>query len=118
MTTASSRSGATSGTGTPTNPYATIQHAYNQSPVQGETIVVAPGTYKLNVVAPYYEPRAFPAVTVNDGPSTVIDVALVPSPIQLQPFAFELQDGGNGIFDPGELSSLAVTISDWVAISV
>lgn len=74
--------------------------------------VVAPGTYKLNVSAPYYEPQAFPTVTINDGPSTVVDVALVPSPTQLQAFAFDLQDGGDGIFDPGESSTLAVTLQN------
>ncbi|NIV57666.1 MAG: hypothetical protein GWN48_19975, partial [Actinobacteria bacterium] len=42
----------------------------------------------------------------------MVDVALVPSPTQLQAFAFDLQDGGDGIFDPGESSTLAVTLQN------
>ena len=74
--------------------------------------VVAPGTYQLTVSAPFYETEVFTGVAVATGLSTVVDAQLMPSPVWLQPFDFDLQDGGNGNFDPGEAATLAVTLEN------
>jgi len=74
--------------------------------------VVAPGTYQLTIGAPFRETKVFPGVAVNAGAATVLDVQLAPLPVQLQPFGYDLQDGGNGYFDPGETSTLAVTLEN------
>lgn len=74
--------------------------------------VVVAGTYQLTVTAPSFETKIFPGVTVIAGAATVLDVQLGPLPVQLQPFGFDLQDAGNGYFDPGETSTLAVTLEN------
>ena len=51
-----------SGTGTALKPFATIQKAYNQALVQGETILVAPGLYSECVLAYGQQVQVSPGV--------------------------------------------------------
>jgi len=74
--------------------------------------VIVPGTYEITVNAPSHETKIIPGVVVASGAATVLDVQLGPLPVQLQPYDFDLQDGGNGYFDPGETSTLALTLEN------
>jgi carboxypeptidase D len=72
--------------------------------------IVLPGTYSVEVSAPGYTTRTFPAVLVSGGDATRLDVALAPLPGNLQPAGSRVEDGGNGLLDPGETTTLAVSL--------
>ena len=74
--------------------------------------VVAPGTYQLTLSAPFHETKVYSGVTVSADSATAIDAQLLLHPVELQPLGFDLQDGGDGYFDPGETSTLAVTLQN------
>ena len=66
----------------------------------------------MTVSAVGHETKVIPGVVVTAGPAAALDVQLGPEPVQLEPYGFDLQDGGNGDFDPGETSTLAVTLEN------
>jgi len=72
--------------------------------------IVLPGSYGVEVSASGYETRTFPAVPVAGGDATRLDVALAPLPGNLQPAGSRVEDGGNGLIDPGETTALAVSL--------
>ena len=76
--------------------------------------VVLPGTYTLEVSKQFYESASIPAVFVNSGDATVINVALTPiAPTpDLQLVATLLDDDGDGVLDPGETAWLTLELAN------
>lgn len=72
--------------------------------------LLMPGTYTLTVTAAGRESVVVPGVVVNPGPATVVNVALGPAPVNLQPESFSVLDAGNGFVDMGETTDLSVTL--------
>ena len=74
--------------------------------------VVVPGTYQITVSAVGYQAAVIPNVVVNAGPSSAQDIQLSPLSTKLEPFAFDLQDGGDGNFEVGETANVLVTLEN------
>jgi subtilisin-like proprotein convertase family protein len=72
--------------------------------------IVLPGTYDVHVSAPGYQTRTFDQVVVSSGAATRLDVSLEPLPGELQPARSRVEDGGDGVLEPGETGNLAVSL--------
>ncbi|MDH3626316.1 MAG: M14 family zinc carboxypeptidase [Acidobacteriota bacterium] len=69
-----------------------------------------PDTYTLTIRADGRETLVIPNVVVNAGPATVVNAALGPAPVDLQPMNSAVLDGANGFVDVGETTDLSLTL--------
>ncbi len=76
--------------------------------------ICLPGTYTLVVSKQFYESATIPGVFVMDGMPTEVDVALTPlAPTpDLQLIATLIDDGGDGVLDPGETAWLTLELAN------
>ena len=73
--------------------------------------IVLPGSHTATFAAHGYAPRSLP-VDVPAGPAARLDVALAPLPPDLTPAGYRIEDGpgGDGVLEPGETATLAVSL--------
>lgn len=77
--------------------------------------MLLPGTYSLEIASPGHVTAVLNDVVVSAGsPATRRDVELLPAGQNLQYYSRIVQDsGGNGVLDPGETATLALTLKNY-----
>jgi carboxypeptidase D len=86
--------------------------SYTDPDVGDYHVLLAPGSYTVEVSATGYTPKVLYNVVATEAPAARYDVALEPTAVSLHPESSRIVDGlgGNGWLDPGETTALAVTL--------